>query len=145
MRCLHCGRQGFLPFGSIGEVCIDEIPAASASRSETLHGATYKVRLVDEDKLYIIINEQDGKPFEIFIRHDAPELFEWTAALTVLITRLLRAGQPLEAIAAELQEIHSPTTGHMVPGTHDHCPSYVARIGQVLQEHAERLQARRAA
>ena len=91
----------------------------------------------DGDRLYLIANQQDGDPFELFVRHDAPELFEWTTALSVLITRLLRAGERLEDIAAELREIHSPLSGHMIPGTSEWCPGLVARIGRELQRHAD--------
>lgn len=105
------------------------------TRDDVLTGATYKVRMEDGDRMYITVNEQGGIPFEVFIRFDRAELHEWIAALTILITRLLRAGQQLEAIADELQEIHSPASGHMIPGSPDWCPSLVARIGQVLKAH----------
>lgn len=104
-------------------------------RNDVLTGATYKVRMEDGDHMYITVNEQGGVPFEVFIRFDRAELHEWIAALTILITRLLRAGQDLPAIAAELQEIHSPASGHMIPGSPDWCPSLVARVGMVLMDH----------
>lgn len=103
------------------------------ARQDTLDGATYKVRLGDGSPMYITVNSQDGQPYEIFVRHDAPELFEWATALTVLITRLLRAGQTMADIARELQQIHSPVTSHMILGTDEKCPGIVARIGQVLE------------
>ena len=54
-----------------------------------------------------------------------------------MITRMLRAGEKLEDIGHELQEIHGPNTGHFIPGTNIRSPSNVARIGRRLVQHAQ--------
>lgn len=87
--------------------------------------------------MYITINEHNGQPFEVFVRHDEPNSYEWIAALTTMLTRMLRAGVSLDVVAAELMEIHGPNTGHMIPGTSDWAPSLVARIGRAIGRHAE--------
>ena len=69
---------------------------------------------------------------------DNPDTFEWVLGFTVMITRLLRAGEPLADIGKELMEIHSPVTGHHIPGDGKWCPSLIARIGGILLEHSER-------
>lgn len=111
-----------------------------SSRPDTLTGATYIATLEDGKPLFVTINSDDsGTPCEVFVRMDNPDLFEWVTLVTVLITRLLRAGQPLDVVAAELQEIHSPSSRHFIPGGGGECPSLAARIGMVLAEHAERM------
>ena len=105
------------------------------TRNEVLEGKTYHVRLDDNCPLFVTVNYQDDKPFEVFVRCDEPEVFEWTTLTTILITRLLRAGESLQDIATELQEIHSPRTSHWLPGGKGRCPSLAARIGLVLEQH----------
>lgn len=111
-----------------------------AERPEALHGTTRKIVVETPDRayrVYVTVNEQDGRPFEIFVRCDHPQLYEWITALTLLITRLLRQGDSLEAIAEELQTIHSgATSAHFLPGG-EQCISMVARLGRVLAERAQ--------
>lgn len=108
-------------------------------RPDDLDGPTYCETLGDGSHMYIIINEHEGKPCEVFVRYgtaqNGADTYEWVTALTTMITRLLRAGETLETIGKELLEIHGPNTGHMVPGTSELCPSIVARIGRCLVKH----------
>lgn len=87
--------------------------------------------------MYITINHLDGVPFEIFVRQDNAELYEWVTPVTVLITRLLREGVKLLVIAKELREMHSPVSHHFIPKGGGHCPSIPARIGMVLEKHCK--------
>ena len=112
----------------------------SMTRPDTLTGPTYCVIIENDQQMYVTVNhDEHGTPCEVFVRTDDPALFEWVTLVTVLITRLLRAEQPLEVIAAELQEIHSPRTRHWVPGGKGECPSLAARIGMVLARHIEAM------
>ena len=106
-------------------------------REEVLHGATYCATLDSEKPMFVTVNESDGRPFEVFIRIDDPDSFEWMLALTVVISRCLRAGEPLASIAEELQEIYSPVTKHFIPGGGGECHSLVARLGHVLKHHSD--------
>jgi hypothetical protein len=109
------------------------------TRPDTLPGATYCATLDNGQPLFVTINsDESGNPCEVFVRMDNPELFEWVTLVTVLITRLLRAGQQLDTIANELQEIHSPSSRHFIPGGGGECPSLAARIGMMLAAHTER-------
>ena len=87
--------------------------------------------------MYITINECEGRPFEIFVRQDNPDLHEWIHAITLMVTRLLRDSGQLIDIAKELQQIHGPKSSHMIPGTNILCPSIPARIGMVLERHCQ--------
>lgn len=106
-------------------------------RPRLLDGPTYKVVLGDDSRMYITVNECEGKPFEVFVRLDEADKYEWVVALTTMITRLLREGQSLDVIGKELKEIHGPGTGHYIPGTGEWSPSIVARIGNILIKHEE--------
>ena len=112
---------------------------AMLERADVIGGPTYKITIETPERAhraYVTINDQDGRPFEIFIRTDNPQLYEWVNALTILVTRLLRLGVPLDEIAAEMQAIHSGATSmHFLPGG-ERCISMVARIGTVLARHA---------
>jgi len=105
------------------------------ARAERLEGPTYKVTLDNDARMYITINESENQPCEVFVRLDDPALYEWIAALTILITRLLRAGQSLQAIGEELEQIHGPGSRHMIPGTNIQSPSIVARVGRIFRQH----------
>jgi len=117
---------------------------SAASQITPVTGVTYHIRLPqhpddpgDRARMYVTVNERDGKPFEVFIRYDLPGPFEWVFAVSILISRLLQAGVELEDIGRELQEIHSPVTNHIIPGTSETCPSTVARLGKTLEAHAK--------
>lgn len=105
------------------------------TREEILQGPTYLFE-VDGDELYLTLNENsNGDLTEIFVRSDNPEMYEWVTLTTVLMTRLLRAGQTPLDIARELKEIHSPRTRHFIPGGRGECPSLSARIGMMIEEY----------
>lgn len=109
-----------------------------AERPDVLPGTTYKIKAVTERgeiTLYLTICDRLGKPFEIFVNSKNAELVEHMNVLTVFVSRMLRAGVPVELIAGDLQEIHSPFTGHMIPGC-GWCASLYARIGRQLLDHA---------
>jgi len=82
----------------------------------------------------LTVTEHEGHPYEVFLQTKVPELMEHMTALTLLISRMLRAGFDLEVIAYDLTSIHSAFTGHLQPG--GYCPSLAAHIGQKLLEHA---------
>ena len=109
------------------------------ARQEELPGATYKIVVESPERryrIYVTINEQNGVPFEVFVRCDHPQLYEWITALTLLVSKLLQDGWQLGEIGRELQIIHSgATSAHFLPGG-GRCLSMVARIGAVLEQHA---------
>lgn len=97
-------------------------------------GVTRRVFLEDGRGMYITVNwTADGEPLEVFIRLDDPALFEWLTVLTRFISMALRESVPLELITKELEQIASPATQHMVPGTDELCPSLAARIGREIR------------
>ena len=118
------------------------------------NGATYCIYAGDADMpIFITINEQMVKVFkeqetqigrafkeelkvtEIFVRIDSKEHFEIVNLVTRLASMALRAGVDSMKIAKELQEVYSMTSQHIIPGTNTLCPSIIARIGIVLEQH----------
>lgn len=114
---------------------------AVANRPDVLAGATYKVKIPtssgDSLSFYVTVNDQDREPFEVFVNCKNAEYAEHMNALTVMVSRMLRAGIPVTDIAEDLQAIHSPFTGHMMRG--GWCTSVYARIGKTLIEHKRQL------
>jgi len=108
------------------------------------HGSCYKVRVPEElsesgkTSMYITINDHgEFKPFEFFQHFNAAEHYELLTVIARLGSMALREGVQAEVIAKELQDIHSPVTNHMIPGTRDMAPSLSARIGMALAKHLE--------
>lgn len=117
----------------------DQLP----TRTERLDGPTYKIKVTLPDRtecMYLTVNHQDGKPFEIFIRTDRPELFEWITLAARYVSRDLQRGRPLTDIAAEMIDIHSEGSSMHVLLDGTQCFSLVERIGRKLAEHARGIQ-----
>lgn len=120
-------------------------PRMTYSFARVSHGNPCYCERVPEDlsttgqkatKLYVTINKDDhGDPFEIFVRFDDPAYYELTNVISRLISMALREGVALSTLAKELQEIHSPNTCHVIPGTSTLSPSLTARIGAVLEKY----------
>ena len=111
-----------------------QMEKADRARPPVLQGRSRRVDLPDGSVIFITVNSDQNGPLEVFVRLDDPTLYEWTTALTILITRALRAGQKLSSIADELVMIHGPTTGHFIPGTKEKSPGIVSRIGKALHD-----------
>ena len=121
-----------------GYKVVEETQAKSMpllERSEKLEGKTYKIKPVNVDHAYYItINNENGKPYEIFINSKNTNSFEWVALITRLISALMRSGQPIDFIIEEMKVIHTPEGGYFVKG-HGYVTSIVAEIGLILEKH----------
>ncbi len=112
---------------------IQELP----KRPTELSGITYKVRWPSHNSaLYVTINDQDGRPFEMFISSRSGKSAEWMTALTLMITALMRTLDNVDFISDELQQVVSANDSGWIEGKY--YGSLVARIGHVLHEHLER-------
>ena len=120
----------------MGEILVVEIgPGVSVCG-----GVTYKSK-TQEHTFYTTINhDDDGNVFEIFVRLDDQDLFEMITLVTRLVSMLMQAGVDPMVIAKDLQDVYSPVTRHIIPGTTVECPSIVARIGLLLEQHLERTE-----
>lgn len=107
-------------------------------------GTTYKIKPpTASHALYITINNivtAEGKlrPIEIFINTKHVEHFQWVAALTRVISALLRKPGPYLFVIEELMQVFDPQGGYWLPGG-KMMPSVVAEIGSVFKQHCETI------
>lgn len=105
-----------------------------ARRPDTLKGTTYKVPWPHSPSaLYVTINDLDDKPYEIFISSRSAAHVEWTTALTLMISAIMKSEEDISFIPEELKLIASPKESAWVDGKHYN--SLVARIGEVIETH----------
>lgn len=98
-------------------------------------GITYKSKTEQHTFYTTINNDEDGNVIEIFVRLNDANLFEMISLVTRFSSMLLQSGVSPSIIAKELKDIHSPETRHMIPKTNTMCPSIIARIGMILEQH----------
>jgi hypothetical protein len=116
-------------------------------RPETLPGSTYKIRTpLSEHALYVTINDvvlnpgtehEHRRPFEIFINSKNMDHFQWTVALTRIISAVFRKGGNVAFLVDELCSVYDPRGGYLRKG--GYVPSLVAEIGLVIKGHLRGL------
>ena len=125
----------------------DEQPPAQeiTERPAEVHGTTYKIRPPDNissSALYLTINhiEQDGKkrPIEVFINSKHLEHYQWTVAMTRLISAIFRHTPDPGYMVEELKAVFDPAGGYYADRKFQ--PSLVAHIGKVIGQHLDKLQ-----
>lgn len=113
-------------------------------RPEFLMGSTYKIKPpVAEHAMYITINDivlnedtdhETRRPYEIFISSKAMDNFQWTVALTRVISAVFRKGGDISFLVDELLSVYDPSGGYFKKGG-VFMPSLVAEIGSVIKRH----------
>lgn len=117
-------------------------------RPEILTGSTYKIKTpVTEYAIYVTINdivlnqgtpEEVRRPFEIFINSKNMEHFQWTVALTRIISAVFRKGGDVAFLVEELHSVFDPKGGYFQKGGR-FMPSLVAELGGVIELHLKRI------
>ena len=116
-------------------------PPMVDERPDVLQSRTYRLRVPmngDTVELYFTISDRGGRPFEFFLNCSDGQLSEYLTAVSLLGTRMLRNGFPVEMVVEDLESIQSPFTGHMRRG--GYCPSLSALIARTLLAHANGTQ-----
>lgn len=113
-------------------------------RPEFLMGSTYKIKPpVADHAMYITINDivlnentdhEVRRPYEIFISSKAMDNFQWTVALTRVISAVFRKGGDISFLVEELLSVYDPNGGYFKKGG-VFMPSLVAEIGSVIKRH----------
>ena len=113
-----------------------------------LTGSTYKIKTpLSDHALYVTINDmtlnegtpyERQRPFEIFVNSKNMENFQWTVALTRIISAVFRKGGDNTFLVEELQAVFDPRGGYFQPGGR-FMPSLVAEIGSVIETHMKHL------
>lgn len=103
------------------------------TRPDALDGRTYKVRWpsVDEN-YYITINEVGGAPFEVFIQSTSSKYSDWTTALSLMISAIMRGGGDISFIPLELAKVRGDDVGYIDGRFYG---SLVALIGDTIGKH----------
>lgn len=114
-------------------------------RNDILDGRTYKIKIPSsEHAVYVTINNIDVNgeihAYELFINCKNPDHQQWIAALTRLISAVLRKGGEVRFIADELMQVFDANGGHWTKkGSNGEKPrfmtSLIAEIGMCLANH----------
>ena len=125
-----------------------ELMTENVSRPEELHGSTYKVKTPQsEHALYITINDiilnpetdnEQRRPFEIFINSKNMEQFQWVVALTRVVSAVFRKGGDCTFLAEELKAVFDPQGGYFKRGG-KFMPSLDAEIGEAIENHLTKI------
>ncbi len=91
------------------------------SRPDALEGHTYKIKWPEsEHAIYITINDvienDNRRPFEVFINSKNMEHYAWTLALTRMISAVFRRGGDVSFVVEELKAVFDPRGGAWVQG-----------------------------
>ncbi len=118
------------------------------SRPDKLVGNTYKIKTpVTEHALYITINDivmyegtdqEQRRPFEIFINSKNMDHFQWIVALTRVMSAVFRKGGDVAFLVEELKSVFEPSGGYFKKGG-KFVPSLVAEIGEVVEQHFQEI------
>lgn len=104
------------------------------TRPEVLSGRTYKVRWPNVDEnYYITINDVGGKAFEVFIHSTSSKYSDWTTALSLMISAIMRKGGDISFIPEELRKVKSADDSGFVGDKF--YGSLVALIGDTIGRH----------
>lgn len=117
-------------------------------RPEVLIGSTYKIKTpLFDHALYVTINDivlnsgtkhELRRPFEIFINSKSMDHFQWTVALTRIMSAVFRKGGDITFIVEELKAIFDPRGGYYKPGG-VFMPSLIAELGAVVEKHLKSI------
>jgi ribonucleoside-diphosphate reductase alpha chain len=112
-----------------------ERPQKLAKRPEVLSGKTYKFKWPQADSaIYVTINnDEQGRPYEMFVSSKSGTYDAWQKALTRLISALMRLGIDISFVAEELQEISDARDSAWIG--QKYYGSIVAKLGEILQLH----------
>ena len=103
-------------------------------RPKELDGCTYTVHDRGRDvRLYLTINNREGKPYEVFLNSSHTDSHEWVIALTRLITAMLKNGISCHFIGDNLAKVWG-NKGYWESGKFYN--SVVSHIADILISHA---------
>jgi ribonucleoside-diphosphate reductase alpha chain len=109
-------------------------------RPKVLSGETYKLKWPNEPHAFYItftthveMDKGTKRPFEMFINSKNVDHFQWTVALTRMISAVFRRGGNVSFVANELREVFDPKGGAFMSGKY--VPSLLAAMGDVVAEY----------
>lgn len=120
--------------GAILQDVSDEVAKETPKlqRPQTLGGKTYKVEWPSEN-YYVTINDVADKPFEMFIHSTSSRYADWTTALSLMISAIMRMNVDISFIPEELTKVRSADDSAFVDGKY--YGSLVALLGDTIGRH----------
>ncbi len=104
------------------------------TRPEVLSGRTYKIKWPSvNENYYITINDVAGIPFEVFVQSTSSKYADWTTALSLMISAIMRKGGDISFIPEELMKVRSVDDVGWIDGKQ--YGSLVAVIGDTIGKH----------
>ncbi len=104
------------------------------TRPDVLAGHTYKVKWPSiNENYYITINDIGGRPFEVFFQSTSSKYTDWTTALGLMISAIMRKGGDISFISEELAKVRSADDVGYVDGKF--YGSLVALFGATIGKH----------
>ena len=117
-------------------------------RPTNLSAQVYKIKPPSYDQSFyltisdIILNEgtdnEERRPFEVFINTKNVDSLQWMSALTILISAIFRKGGDYHFMINELKEVIDPKGGWMgrsIAGHNGFIPSVIAEIANAIDHH----------
>jgi len=124
-----------------GDIAVTE--EVHLKRPDVLPGRTYKVKWPSvNENYYITINEVADNPFEVFIQSTSSKFADWTTALSLMISAIMRKGGDISFIPEELSKVKSAEDSGWVDGKY--YGSLVALIGATIGRHLDSRDIQRA-
>lgn len=107
-------------------------------RPDVLSGKTYKIKWPSiSENYYITINESKGRPYELFIQSTSSKYSDWTTALALMVSAIMRRGDDISFIPEELAKVISTDDSAWINGKF--YGSLVGAIGETIQLHLDSL------
>lgn len=119
---------------------IKPVEVIPLKRPEVLQGMTYKLKWSNSNTYMTVNNyEENGKliPFEIFINTKEMTNFQWSVALTRMISAIFRRGGDISFVTSELKSVFDPNGGAFTMGRY--VPSFIALLGITLENHLKMI------
>ena len=117
-------------------------------RPDVLIGSTYKIKSpLVEHAMYVTINDivrnagtehEQRRPFEIFINSKSMEHFQWSVALTRIMSAVFRKGGDVTFLVEEMKAVFDPSGGYFKAGG-VYMPSLMAELGYIVEEHLKSI------
>src|SRR3546814_2717001 len=78
------------------------------------------------------------RPFEIFVNAKSMEPFQWSVALTRIMSALFRKGGDVTFLVDEMKAVFDPKGGYFKAGG-VYMPSLVAELGSIIEDHLKSI------
>lgn len=107
-------------------------------RPYNLDGKTYciKPQIGDSDEsLNITINNRGGRPYEVFLECQNPDLFQWLNFIGRCVSTMLQRMDDIERVITLMDETFDPRGKYIDKGFE--YKSVVAHIGAILRRHVD--------